>query len=84
MTNVEEKAVALVTVLVNALIDHPEDAKVLAQPGVIIIEVQPGRVGQVIGKHGHLARSMRSILSAFSMRERQPLALDIVHIGERP
>lgn len=83
MTNAEEKAVDLITVIVNALTEYPERVKISSAPGVILIEAPPGEVGKVIGKHGHIARSIRSILSSLSMREKQPLALDIVEIGER-
>jgi predicted RNA-binding protein YlqC (UPF0109 family) len=83
MTNAEEKAIELVTVIVNALSEYPERVKISSAPGLIIIEAPPGEIGKVIGKHGHTARSIRSILSSLSMREKQPLQLDIVERGER-
>jgi predicted RNA-binding protein YlqC (UPF0109 family) len=40
--------------------------------------VAPNDIGKVIGKQGRTARSMRTILSAASMKLKHRFALDIV------
>ncbi len=41
-------------------------------------------VGKVIGKQGRTARSLRTILSAASMKQRHRFSLDIVEEGGTP
>jgi predicted RNA-binding protein YlqC (UPF0109 family) len=72
----------LVTEIACALVDDPASVSVEAiQDGdstVIRLRVAQSDVGKVIGKQGRTARSMRTILSAASMKFRHRFALDIV------
>jgi predicted RNA-binding protein YlqC (UPF0109 family) len=72
----------LVTEIACALVDDPASVSVEAvQDGestVIRLRVAQSDVGKVIGKQGRTARSMRTILSAASMKFKHRFALDIV------
>lgn len=72
----------LVTEIACALVDDPASVSVEAikdgDSTVIRLRVAQSDVGKVIGKQGRTARSMRTILSAASMKFRHRFALDIV------
>jgi hypothetical protein len=72
----------LVTEIACALVDEPASVSVEAiaegDSTVIRLRVAQSDVGKVIGKQGRTARSMRTILSAASMKFRHRFALDIV------
>lgn len=76
----------LVTEIARALVDNPESVVVEAlQDGdatVLRLHVSPSDVGKVIGKQGRTARSLRTILSAASMKLKHRYALDIVEEGK--
>ena len=72
----------LVTEIACALVDDPASVSVEAiadgDSTVIRLRVAQSDVGKVIGKQGRTARSMRTILSAASMKFKHRFALDIV------
>ncbi len=72
----------LMTEIARALVDSPENVSVEAlQDGegtVLRLRVAQSDVGKVIGKQGRTARSLRTILSAASMKQRHRFSLDIV------
>lgn len=72
----------LVAGMAEALVDYPERVTVEALPEptatVLRLRVAPSDIGKVIGKQGRTARSMRTILSAASMKLQHRFALDIV------
>src|ERR1700692_1625813 len=72
----------LITGMAEALVDHPGRASVEAiteaNATVLRLRVDPSDIGKVIGKQGRTARSMRTILSAASMKLLHRFALDIV------
>ena len=78
----------LVTEMARALVDKPESVVVEAlndRDGTVIrLRVAQSDVGKVIGKQGRTARSMRTILSAASMKLKHRFSLDIVEEGEAP
>jgi predicted RNA-binding protein YlqC (UPF0109 family) len=78
----------LVTEMARALVDKPESVIVeTLKDGdgtVIRLRVAQSDVGKVIGKQGRTARSMRTILSAASMKLKHRFSLDIVEEGEAP
>jgi predicted RNA-binding protein YlqC (UPF0109 family) len=78
----------LVTEIAHALVDDPDSVVVEAiaegDSTVIRLRVSPSDVGKVIGKQGRTARSMRTILSAASMKLKHRFSLDIVEHGEPP
>jgi hypothetical protein len=78
----------LVTEIARALVDDPANVSVEAiaegDSTVIRLRVAQSDVGKVIGKQGRTARSMRTILSAASMKLKHRFSLDIVEQGEPP
>ena len=76
----------LVTEIARALVDDPDNVSVEAvadgDATVIRLRVAQSDVGKVIGKQGRTARSMRTILSAASMKLKHRFSLDIVEQGE--
>lgn len=74
--------IGLVTDIAKALVDSPESVFVEAftegEATVLRLRVAPGDIGKVIGKQGRTARSLRTILSAASMKLKRRFALDIV------
>ena len=84
VTNMTE----LVTEIARALVDDPDNVSVEAvadgDATVIRLRVAQSDVGKVIGKQGRTARSMRTILSAASMKLKHRFSLDIVEQGEPP
>jgi predicted RNA-binding protein YlqC (UPF0109 family) len=74
--------IGLVSEIARALVDYPESVSVEAfhedETTVIRLRVAPSDIGKVIGKQGRTARSMRTILSAASMKLKHRFALDIV------
>lgn len=75
----------LMTEIAQALVDTPEavhvDAIKEAESTVLRLRVAPSDIGKVIGKQGRTARSLRTILSAASMKLQHRFALDIVEAG---
>ena len=75
----------LMTEIAQALVDAPEAVRVEAikeaDSTVLRLYVAPSDIGKVIGKQGRTARSLRTILSAASMKLQHRFALDIVEAG---
>jgi uncharacterized protein len=78
----------LVLEIARALVDNPGDVSVEvvgeAEGTILRLHVAPSDVGKVIGKQGRTARSLRTILSAASMKQKHRFSLDIVEEGGRP
>jgi predicted RNA-binding protein YlqC (UPF0109 family) len=76
----------LIDQIARALVDIPEAVRVeeegSAEATRLLLRVAPLDVGKVIGKQGRTARSMRTILSAVSMKHRHRYSLDIVEDGD--
>lgn len=72
----------LVAELARALVDKPEEVSVESiQDGdgtLLRLHVAQTDVGKVIGKQGRTARSIRTVLSAASMKLKRRFSLDIV------
>ena len=75
----------LIAGLAKALVDSPEAVSVEVIPEatstVLRLRVSANDIGKVIGKQGRTARSIRTILSAASMKLQHRFALDIVEEG---
>jgi len=76
----------LVTMIVRALVDDPEQVTVNRIEGersiIFEVRVAPGDLGQVIGKGGRLADALRTLIRAAGMRERKSIWLDLNKHGE--
>ena len=72
----------LITFIVKALVDHPEQVSVRAGGGnhieVLELEVAKVDIGKVIGRQGRTAQAMRTILGAVSAKGNKRTVLEIV------
>ena len=68
--------------LARRLVDNPDAVRVETaeedEALVVRLHVAPDDVGKVIGRHGRLARSLRTIVRAGSVREDRRVVLEIV------
>ena len=76
------KMMNLISEVARSLVDSPETVSVDAVPdgeGTILrLRVAPNDLGKVIGRQGRTARSLRTILSAASMKLKHRFSLDII------
>ena len=67
--------------LVN-LVDKPEEVKVVEKQGdhatIIELTVAPDDMGKVIGKQGRIAKAIRTVVKAASIRENKKYIVEIV------
>jgi hypothetical protein len=72
----------LVEFIARALVDHPEDVDVNVIEGgrtkVLELKVHADDMGQVIGKHGRTAKSIRTLLNAAATKDNIRVVLEIV------
>ena len=72
----------LVEDIAKALVDTPGEVSVNAIEGeqttVFELKVSPDDIGKVIGKQGRTARSIRTLLSAASMKYNHKFTLEIL------
>ncbi|WP_067838663.1 KH domain-containing protein [Amphibacillus sediminis] len=73
---------ALITTIVEPLVDHPEDIKVVEkeEPNKMVyhLTVNPEDVGKVIGKNGRIAKSIRTVVYAAGTNTKKRIYLDIM------
>ena len=67
--------------IIKALVDHPEDVKVdrkVDEMGVLLsLKVHPEDMGQIIGKAGSTARSIRSLVRIVGLKNHARVNLKI-------
>jgi predicted RNA-binding protein YlqC (UPF0109 family) len=72
----------LITGIARALVDSPDNVSVEAIADndctILRLQVAQSDVGKIIGKQGRTARSLRTILSAASMKVHHRYSLDII------
>ena len=72
----------LIANIAKMLVDKPEEVRVTEikgnQTSVIELSVAKEDLGQIIGKHGRIARSLRTILGAASTGSRKRFILEIL------
>jgi predicted RNA-binding protein YlqC (UPF0109 family) len=72
----------LIQTIAEALVDHPEKVTVLKVEGrhnaILKLRVAKTDIGKVIGKHGRIADSIRTILTAASAKEKRRTILEIL------
>jgi predicted RNA-binding protein YlqC (UPF0109 family) len=71
----------LVEYMANSLADHPDELKVIEteEDGVIVyrLQVSPRDIGKVIGRHGRVARAMRTLLKVSAIQNHTRCVLEI-------
>ena len=72
----------LVSFIAKNLVDEPDSVKVdTREEGdtvVISLSVAPGDMGKVIGRQGRIAKAIRTVVKAASVREDKKYMVDIV------
>lgn len=72
----------LLKYIAGALVEHPDQIEVKETKGTdsIILElhVHPDDMGKVIGKQGRIAKSIRSVVKAASVKSPMPVYVEIV------
>lgn len=72
----------LVDYVARSLVDEPEQVEVTMIEGekstIIELRVSDNDVGKVIGKHGRIAKAIRTILSAASTKTGKRVVLEIL------
>ncbi len=78
--------VELVNIMARALVESPDEVTVRGTAErdgtLLLLSVAPADLGKVIGKQGRTARSMRTILSAASMKAQHRFLLDIQRVDD--
>jgi predicted RNA-binding protein YlqC (UPF0109 family) len=76
----------LVTMIVRALVDDPEQVavnKVAGERSIIFeVRVVPDDLGKVIGKGGRIANALRTLVRAAGTKDRKSIWIDINKLGE--
>ena len=71
----------LVEVIAKALVDNPEEVVVTETPKddeiVIELKVAAADMGKVIGKHGRIAKAIRSVVKAAASKEDKKVIVEI-------
>ncbi|MCR5508621.1 MAG: KH domain-containing protein [Lachnospiraceae bacterium] len=76
----------LVEVIAKALVEKPDEVKVTQREdeGAIVVELKVAQsdMGKVIGKQGRIAKALRTVVKAASMKESRKVIVDIVDTAE--
>lgn len=71
----------LVETIAKALVDHPEDVRVTEEDHghslTLRLEVHAEDMGKVIGRHGKIAKAIRSVVYAAGTNQQKRVQLDI-------
>jgi predicted RNA-binding protein YlqC (UPF0109 family) len=80
MKDIQKIADAL-TAVIRLIVDKPDEMSLtIVSDGLgwmFRVSVSPSDVGMLIGKQGRIARSLRIVLIAISMKTKQKISLDI-------
>ncbi len=72
----------LVKVIALSLVEHPDQVRVTetdnGQSIVVELKVAPEDMGKVIGKQGRIAKAIRTVVKAASMREDKRVTVEIM------
>lgn len=72
----------LVEYLVKALVDNPDSVNIKVIEGekstILELRVLEEDIGKVIGKHGRIAKAIRTILSAAATKSGKRIVLEIL------
>jgi len=72
----------LVEYIVKSLVDHPDQVVVSVVEGekstILELRVAPEDIGKVIGKHGRIAKAIRTVLQAATAKTGKHTVLEIL------
>ncbi|MBR5407426.1 MAG: KH domain-containing protein [Lachnospiraceae bacterium] len=76
----------LVEVIAKSLVEKPDEVTVTQREdaNAIIVELKVAQsdMGKVIGKQGRIAKALRTVVKAASMKESRKVIVDIVDTAE--
>jgi predicted RNA-binding protein YlqC (UPF0109 family) len=68
--------------LARALVDHPDQVRVESREDeravTLELQVAPSDMGKVIGKHGRIAKAIRTVVSAAAVTAKKKVFVEIV------
>lgn len=71
----------LIQVIAKALVDHPDEVRVLEMEDERVITyhllVNPADVGKVIGKQGRIAKAIRTVATSAAVKQNKRIAVEI-------
>ena len=75
--------VKLIETIAKSLVDHPEsvvvtEKEVQGDSSVIELRVAPDDMGKVIGRQGRIARALRTVVKAASVKQNKKVVVEIV------
>lgn len=72
----------LVEYLVKSLVDHPDEVQLREIEGekstILELRVTKEDIGKVIGKHGRIARAIRTLINASATKSGKRIVLEIL------
>ncbi len=72
----------LVEILAKSLVENPDQVEVTQHEGersvVIEVRVAPSDMGKVIGKQGRIAKAIRTVVKAASVREDRRVSVEFI------
>ena len=72
----------LVAYMVKSLVDHPGEVEIREIEGekstILELKVTKEDIGKVIGKHGRIARAIRTIINASATKSGKRVVLEIL------
>jgi predicted RNA-binding protein YlqC (UPF0109 family) len=72
----------LIEVIAKALVDYPEDVHVETKHDrnnvIYKLSVNPDDVGKVIGKHGRIAKALRTVVISAGSKNEERIMIDIL------
>lgn len=72
----------LVEIIAKALVDYPDQVKVKESEGdrsiIIELTVAPEDMGKVIGKHGRIARAIRTVVKSSAAKLDKKVIVEIL------
>lgn len=72
----------LVEFIARSLVDHPESVEVRQVDGeksiIVELKVDPEDMGKVIGKHGRIAKAIRTIVKASAVKQEKRVVVEII------
>jgi hypothetical protein len=72
----------LVNYIARSLVDEPDEVEVNMIEGekstILELKVSPSDIGKVIGKHGRIAKAIRTVLSAAATKTGKRVVLEIL------
>lgn len=75
--------VKLIETIAKSLVDHPEsvvvtEKEVKGDSSVIELKVAPDDMGKVIGRQGRIAKALRTVVKAASVKQNKKVVVEIV------